>query len=72
MYWGTVIAIALMPLATLFFRWCGRKIRDGARKLPDGRIKNALLFTIYSNDDKFDTDLNGVRLIRTRSPKRQS
>lgn len=58
-----MIAAALMPLGLLLFRWCGRKIRDAVRKLPDNRFRKILLFTFYGNDDKFDTDIDPKKIL---------
>ena len=57
---GTGIAAALMPLAMWFFGKAGAYIRRQTRKLPDGRIKRALLIEIYPSPEQSEIGSGGV------------
>lgn len=45
---GLLIAAAALPIALIFFRWCGKKIRAATNRLPDGKLKRLLLVDLHS------------------------
>lgn len=57
---GTGIAAALMPLAMWVFGKIGAYIRRQANKLPDGKLKRALLIEIYPSPEQSEIGRGGV------------